>query len=160
MEPLLSRTTPDAKEARRFRAWELHQAGWKQTAIADALGVSQGAVSQWLKRAKAEGTEALRSQPIPGAPRRLSAERLAQLPSLLERGPEAYGFRGAVWTGGRVREVIRVEFGVSYSQRQAERLLKQIGWSPQKPLRRARQRQEAKGTAFREERWPALKKTR
>src|SRR5262249_5390432 len=74
------------------------------------------------------------------------------------RGAEAHGFRGAVWTGGRVREVIRVEFGVLYSERQAERLLKEIGWSPQKPLRRARQRDEAKGAAFNEERWPPLKK--
>jgi transposase len=160
METLLSRTTSNAKEARRFRAWELHQAGWKQTAIADALGVSQGAVSQWLKRAKTDGVEALRSQPIPGAPRRLSSEQLAQLPSRLNRGAEAYGFRGHVWTGGRVREVIRTEFGVLYSERQAERLLKQIGWSPQKPVRRARQRDEAKGASFKEDRWPTLKEMR
>ncbi len=160
MKDILSRTTSDDWEAWRFRAWELHHAGWKQTAIAQALGVTQGAVSQWLKRAEADGVEALRSQPIPGAPRRLSAEQLAQLPSLLERGAEASGFRGNVWTGGRVREVIRVEFSVSYSERQAERLLKQIGWSPQKPRRRARQRDEAKVTSFKEERWPTLKKTR
>src|SRR5690242_16610891 len=140
MEPLLSRTTSDAKEARRFRAWELRQQGWKQLDIAQALGVTQGAVSQWLKRAKAEGTDALRAKPVPGAPKRLSDEQLSRLPSLLERGAEAFGFRGDVWTGGRVRTVIREEFGVAYSERHAERLLKHIGWTPQKALLPARQR--------------------
>ena len=155
---LLSQTTSDAKEARRFRAWELHQKGWKQQQIADALGVTQGAVSQWLQQAEIGGTDALRAKPVPGAPKRLSEEQLARLPSLLERGAEAFGFRGDVWTGGRVRALIREEFGVMYSERHAERLLKKIGWTPQKPVRRARQRDEAKVVAFQEERWPALKK--
>lgn len=157
---LLSRSTSDAREARRFRAWELHQNGWKQQQIADALGVTQGAVSQWLHRATAEGPEALRAKPVPGAPKRLSAEQLNRLPSLLERGATAFGFRGEVWTGGRVREVIRQEFGVAYSERHVERLLKAVGWTPQKPIRRARQQEEAKVIAFQEERWPALKKRR
>jgi transposase len=160
MEALLSRTTPDAREARRFRAWELHQKGWKQQQIAEALGVTQGAASQWLKRAGAGGVEALRSRPVLGAPRRLSAEQVARLPELLSRGAEAFGFRGEVWTRGRMKEVIRREFGVAYSQCPVGRLLQEIGWSLQKPLRRARQRNEAKVTAYREERWPALNKRR
>lgn len=158
MEALLSRSTPDAREARRFRAWELHQSGWKQRRIADALGVTQGAVSQWLKRAQAGGTDALRSRPVPGAPRRLTTEQLGRLPELLGRGAEAFGFRGEVWTRGRVKEAIRREFGVAYSPSHVGRLLRQIGWSLQKPLRRARQRDEAKVEAFKGERWPALQK--
>src|SRR4051794_13902261 len=129
METLLSRTTPDACEARRFRAWELHQDGWKQQQIARALGVTQGAVSQWLQRAEAGGVEALHSRPVPGAPRRLSDEQTSRLPELLGRGAEAFGFRGEVWTRGRVKEVIRREFGVAYSQSHVGRLLKAIGWS-------------------------------
>ena len=53
----------DWREGRRFRAWDLHQQGWKQTAIAAALGVTQGAVSQWLKRGKDGGIEMLRRRP-------------------------------------------------------------------------------------------------
>jgi transposase len=120
--------------------------------------VTQGAVSGWLKRAAAEGAEALRSRPIPGAPKQLSVEQRAQLPEVLKRGAEAFGFRGDIRTRSRVKEVIRQEFGVSYSLAHVGRLLKQIGWSLQKPRRRARQRDEAKVTAFKEERWPALKK--
>jgi len=158
MEALLSRSTADAREARRFRAWELHQKGWKQQQIADALGVSQSAVSGWLSRAGERGVEALRSRPIPGAPRRLPDGGVARLPDLLRKGAEAFGFRGGVWTRGRVKEVIRREFGVAYSLPHIGRLLKEIGWSLQKPVRRARQRDEEKVRAFTEERWPALQK--
>ena len=70
------------KEARRLQAWHLKQQGWSQRQIAQALGVSEGAVSQWMARARTVGPEALRRRPPPGAPRRLSAEQLARLPAL------------------------------------------------------------------------------
>ena len=106
-------TPSDWREARRFRAFELKQDGWKQTDIAEALGVSEGAVSQWMKKAREEGKEALKTSPRPGRPPRLSdEERSEELPSLLEKGPEHFGSRGEVWTRKRVRKVIREEFGV------------------------------------------------
>ena len=113
----MNRSPNNWKEARRLQAWHLKQQGWSQRQIAEALGVSEGAVSQWMTRAREGGPEALRHRPPPGAPRRLSAEQLARLPALLQRGPEAYGFRGHVWTRGRIAAVIRLEFGVSYHPR-------------------------------------------
>ena len=148
------------KEARRFQAWHLKQHGWSQRQIAEALGVSEGAVSQWMTRARQGGSEALRHRPPPGAPRRLSAEQLAQLPELLHRGPEAYGFRGQLWTRGRIAAVIRVAFGISYHPRRVGRVCQAIRWSPQKPARQARQRNEAAIRRWREETWPALKRGR
>jgi transposase len=74
------------KEAQRLQAWHLKQKGWSQRRIAEALGVSEGAVSQWMKRAHEAGLDALRRRPPPGAPRRLSADQLARLPDL-ERLP-------------------------------------------------------------------------
>jgi transposase len=145
------------KEARRLQAWQLKQKGWSQRQIAEALGVSAGAVSQWMARARNVGPEALRRRPPPGAPRRLSPEQLARLPELLHRGPPAYGFRGELWTRSRVAALIRLECGVSYHPRHVGRLLKEIGWSPQKPARRARQRDEAAIARWREDTWPALK---
>ena len=56
-------TQLDWREGRRRRAWELKQQGWKQTAIAAALGITPGAVSQWLKRAREDGVDALRRHP-------------------------------------------------------------------------------------------------
>jgi transposase len=70
-----SKQTTDLREYRRFRAWELHQQGWKQQDIAAALGVTQGAVSQWLARAEREGQQALHRWKVPGAKPRLTLEQ-------------------------------------------------------------------------------------
>jgi transposase len=111
--------------------------------IAEAPGVSKGAVSRWLKRAHEGGVEALYTQPPPGPAPRLTPEQFAQLPSLLGRGAEAFGFIGEVWTTKRVTAVIRAEFGVRYHPDHVGRLLRTVGWSSQKPIRRATQRDEA-----------------
>src|SRR5687768_14227050 len=128
------------KEARRLHAWRLKQKDWSQRQIAEALGVSEAAVSQWMPRARAGGPQAVRRRPPPGAPRRLAAEQLAPLPPLWRRGPAAYGFRGQLWTRQRVAEVMRLEFGVVYHPTHVGRVLRTLRWSPQKPVRRAQQR--------------------
>lgn len=146
------------REERRMQAWKLHQQGWKQKDIATALGVSEGAVSQWFKKAKAEGAEALRHQPPPGATPKLSKEQQAQLPTLLKQGAEAFGFRGQVWTTKRVALMIQQQFGVSYHPAHCSRLLRNLKWSQQKPIQKATQRDEAAIQAWKEQRWDELKK--
>ncbi len=148
----------DWKEGRRRRAWELHEQGWKQKDIAAALGVSKGAVSQWLKRAKDQGVEGLYRHPAPGRQPKLRAEQLAQLPHLLAKGAQAYGFRGPVWTTGRVAEVLKREFGVSYHPAHCSRLLRALKHSVQQPVQRASQRDEVAIQRWKDEQWPALKK--
>jgi transposase len=151
----------DWREGRRRRAWELKEAGWKQRDIAAALGVSEGAVSQWLARARADGVEeGLRRHPASGAPPKLTPEQLAQLPALLDPGAEAYGFRGDAWTCKRVGEVIRRTFGVIYDPSHISRLLHRLGYSVQRPIERATQRNEDAVRLWWEQRWPALKKKR
>ncbi len=146
------------KTERRKRAWALYQAGWMQKDIAEALGVTKGAVSQWVKRGKEGDEAALREQPKSGAPMRLSQGDRERLPELLKRGAESFGFRGELWTCSRVGKVIQHEFGVKYHPAHVSRILKELGWTPQKPIRRAKQRQEAEIQRWQEERWPALKK--
>jgi transposase len=146
------------REGRRRRAWELHQMGWTQQQIARALGVTQGAVSQWLKRATLHGVQALRDHPAPGPTPLLGMDERTQLVGLLAQGAEAFGFRGAVWTCRRVARLIREQFGVSYHPAHVSRLLAQLDWSPQKPIVRARQRDEEAIAEWYGERWPALKK--
>src|SRR5918911_3042698 len=124
MEKTLSSEATNWREGRRLRALELKELGWKQTQIADALGVTEGAVSQWMKRAREEGVEGLRHKPPPGATPRLSEDARARLPELLAQGAEAHGFRGEVWTCERVAIVIRREFGVSYHPAHVSRLLR------------------------------------
>jgi transposase len=153
-------TQSDVGTWRRQRAWELHEAGWWNKDIAAALGVSQGAVSQWLRRGREGGVDALQRKPHPGPTPRLTAEQRAAIPGLLARGAEAYGFRGDVWTATRIAEVIWRTFGVRYHRDHVSRLLRQIGWSRQQPVERATQRNEQAIEAWYEERWPAIKKKR
>ncbi len=150
----------DWREWRRLRAWELKQQGWRQRDIAAALGVTEGAVSQWMSRGRQGGIAGLRHRPPPGPSSRLTAEQLAELPILLARGAEAFGFRGQVWTARRVTDVIRREFGVQYHINHVGNLLRAAGWTPQKPLRRATQRNEGAIKQWWSERWPALKRGR
>lgn len=149
----------DWREERRKRAWELKQAGWKQNEIAEALGVTEGAVSQWIKRGREGGEEALKASPSPGVKPRLSAQQKAQLPALLAKGAAAYGFRGEVWTASRVAAVIEQCFGVRYSRDHAGAIMRKMGWSPQKPEEKASQRDEEAIAAWKTERWEALKKS-
>ena len=123
----------DWREARRLRAWELKKKGWKQTDIAEALGVSDGAVSQWLKAARKKGIEALRTRSGGGPKQRISDEQLNQLPELLAKGPEHYGFEQDTWSYSRVAELIRCEFGISYTPVHVGRLLKQLDWQQSQP---------------------------
>src|SRR5438105_4947914 len=148
----------DWREERRKRAWKLKETGWQQKDIAVALGVSEGAVSQWVKRGRAGGIEALNAHPPTGMTARLSAEQKAQIPALLAKGAEAYGFRGDVWTASRVAEVIFRTFGVRSHRDHVGRLMREAGWSRQKPVERASQRNEEAIRKWSQERWPALKK--
>ena len=110
MEKTLSSQATNCLEGRRLRAWELHRKGWKQRDIAEALGVTQGAVSQWLKRGREGGVEGLRHQPPPGATPQLSSTQREQLLELLAQGAQALGFPGDVWTQPRVATLIRDRF--------------------------------------------------
>jgi transposase len=146
----------DWREGRRLRALELHEQGWSGQAIAAALGVTGGAISQWLTRARAGGREALRSHPPPGPTPKLTEAQRAALPGVLAKGAEAYDFVGDVWTTKRIAVVIKRVFGVSYHPAHVSRLMRQVDWTVQKPVLRASQRDEAKVRAWRDHTWPAL----
>lgn len=140
-----------------MRAWDLVLSGWKQRDIASALGVTEGAVSQWVAKARKEGPVALLTRPRPGHPAKLAAEQLRLIPDLLGHGAEAYGFLGEVWTCARVAKVIEDEFGVSYNKGHVSRLLSELHWTPQMPIARAIQRDEQEIERWRVEIWPQLK---
>ena len=116
----------DWREIRRLKAWELHQQGWSQSMIAAELGVTQGAVSQWLKRVREAngGLEVLQHRPAPGRHATLSVDQLSQLPTLIARGAAAYGFQGNRWTTSLVSAAIKLQFGVSYHPAHVSRLLR------------------------------------
>lgn len=148
----------DWREARRRRAFALKQKGWKQRKVAEALGVSEAAVSQWLAVVSEQGEQALQARLRPGAPAKLTQAQLQLIPDFLSHGAEAYGFRGELWTCARVAKVIDQEFSVTYHKSHVSRLLKQLDWTPQKPIQRAVQRDESLIESWRKEVWLDLKK--
>jgi transposase len=146
------------KERRRLHAVKLKRAGWKQKEIATALDVSPMAVSQWIQKMEAEGASGLRARPHTGRPSELSHAQKQLIPELLTHGAEAYGFRGEVWTCRRVKQVIELEFGVSYHRSHVARLLKELHWTPQQPIERAIQRNEAEIAHWRTCTWLEIRK--
>jgi transposase len=147
----------DWREWRRLRAWDLAQCGWGVRSIAVALDASPAAVSRWLTTARRDGPAALSAQPHPGAPPKLSAAQKRLIADFLWHGTEAYGFRGEVWTCGRVARVLHEEFGVVYHPGHVSRILKSLGWTPQIPITRAIQRDEAAIERWAEQDWLTLK---
>src|SRR3954452_5972878 len=148
----------DGLEWRRFRALHLKRQGWSRQDIAEALGVSPVSVSRWFARVRDGGLEALRAHPSPGRPPKLAPAQKRLIPEFLWHGAEAYGFRGEVWTCTRVAQVIEEEFGVRYHKDHVGRLLKELHWTPQVPIRRAIQRDEEAIQRWREEVWPELQR--
>ena len=137
---------------------DLKRQGWYQRDIAEALDASEETISRWLARARQGGREALLARPAPGPPPKLSDAQKRLIPELLWHGPEAYGFRGQVWTLVRVAQVVAEEFGVRYHKGHVARLLSELGWTPQVPIRRAIQRDEEAIRRWRDEAWPALRR--
>jgi transposase len=115
----------DWREGRRLRALELVGSGYAQAEVARVLGVTAGAVSQWVKRARAGGgPEALRRRTGAGGRRKLPLELVDALPGLLGRPPSAYGLAGERWTVRAVAALVEATWGVSVSPSHASRLVK------------------------------------
>jgi transposase len=146
----------DFREWRRLRALRLRQQGWRRCDVAEALDVTERSVRSWTAIARLRGAPGLLSAPIPGRPAALSPEQRQLIPEFLWHGAEAYGFRGSVWTCGRIAKVIEEEFGVAYDKGHVSRLLRALHWTPQMPVRRALQRDEQAIAGWREQTWPRL----
>lgn len=154
----LSNTSQNVREFRRLRAVELYEQGWRPIRIAEVLGVTRGAVSQWLKRYQEEGIEALRYKKVSKKPCRLSQSQKGELVDMLSQGAENFGYAGQIWTQARVGELIERKFGVCYHLNHVGKILKACGWTCQKPVLRASQRNDEAVRQWCAERWPELKK--
>lgn len=149
---------PEELERRRLRAVALLEAGRQPLEVAKMLGVSPGAISRWKKAYQQAGPEGLKARPHPGPKPKLSETQRQTLEQLLLEGPRAHGYPTELWTLRRIAELIEKHFGVSYDPSGVWHVLKAMGWSCQKPERRARERQEERIAAWRRDDWPRIKK--
>jgi len=145
-------------EARRRRAAALLRKGLGVREVARRVGASPSSVSRWKEAVAKGGSQALAAKVVPGRPPRLSGQQKEELLDLLLQGPPAHGYASPLWTLARVAQVIETRFGVSYHPAHVWRILRACGWSPQKPERRARERDEAQIRRWRQRRWPHIKK--
>jgi len=147
-------------ERRRRRAVHLLDQDESPTLIARFLGCSRSSVYRWEKMAR-DGPCGLEAKPHPGRRRRLSDEQLQELEALLKQGAPAHGWTTDLWTARRVAKLIRRHFGVKYDPDHVRRMLKKrLGWTSQKPARRARERDEAEIERWKREELPRIKKRR
>jgi transposase len=152
--------TPEALEARRRKAVALLEKGLGVCEVARQVKSSSSSVVWWREKAKKGGLEALKAQPHPHRPCRLSLTQKAELPKLLLQGPTAYNYPNQLWTLPRVARVIKERFGISYHPAHVWKILHGLGWTCQKPQRCAREQNRAEIQKWRKERWPHIKKRR
>jgi transposase len=124
--------------------------------VARHVGVDRRSVRRWRASHDRAGPIGVGAKPAPGRPPKLDARRRTRLERVLLRGAEAAGFPTPLWTCPRVADLIRL--GVRYHVDHIGRVLRTLGWSPQKPERRARERDEAAIQRWVKVNWPRLKK--
>lgn len=147
-----------ALEQRRLRGARLLKNGVPQSEVARQVGVHRQSVSRWAQQLEAAGQSGLRKAGRAGRRPRLSAEDLQKIEHGLKRGPKALGYETGLWTAWRVANLIEGECGVRYHASQAWRILRQLGWSCQRPTGRALERDEEKIRIWKQKRSPESKK--
>lgn len=145
-------------ERRRRRAIRLLEGGQSLSAVARMVGAAVSAVWQWRATFRRKGAAGLGAKPVPGRPRKLTAMQRRRIPALLRRGARAHGYATDLWTTRRIATVIGEQFGVTYHPAHLSRVLADIGWSCQKPERRALERNEQAIAQWKRARWVAVKK--
>lgn len=151
--------SPKELERRRTRAVALLREGVTPVEVAQRVGVDRRSVRRWKAAYRRHGEAGIKAKPSPGRPASLDAKATRRLERLLIKGAQAAGFATDLWTCPRVARVIEKSFGVCYHVDHIGRLLHRLGWSPQKPERRAVERDAAEIRRWIKDEWPRVKKT-
>lgn len=152
--------TPKQLEKRRRRAVQLLKSGQSLSVVARHVGAAVSSVFRWWQAYRRKGTRGLDAKPTPGRPPRLSPTKKRQLVKLLMRGAQRAGYRTDLWTLPRVTELIHQQFGIRYHSAHVWKVLTALGWSCQKPERRAVERDEVAIARWMQQDWPRIKKRR
>lgn len=144
---------------RRVKAAVLFAKGATQAEVARELGVSRVSALRWYLQWRRGGRERLAKAGRLGRPRRLSASQLKRVEQVLLKGAVCQGYSTDLWTLPRIATVIGKVTGVRYHPGHVWRVLQALGWSLQRPARRARERDEEAIRRWKRVRWPQVKKT-
>lgn len=148
----------DEATKKRLRAGRMLMAGKRPAEVADAVGVARQTVYTWKALLDEGGIDALRAVASRGRPSKLDEDQLAGLRRAVLQSPTEHGFGTELWTLRRVGALIKRLYGVTYGQTQIWRILGALGFSAQKPEKRAIERDEAAVRHWQRRTWPRLKK--
>jgi transposase len=149
----------DLLEERRRRALALLDSGFYLNEVGRRVGCNASSVMRWRDARRRGGDKALQVRISPGRPAKLDGRQRRHLVRLLAEGPKVHGYLTNLWTITRIAEVIRRQFGVEYHRNHVGRLMRSLGWSPQKPARRALERDAIAIAQLKKQDWPSIKKT-
>jgi transposase len=152
--------SPEEVERRRHRAIARLAEGQSPVEVARRVGVDRRSVRRWKAAHQHQGPQALQARRASGRPPKLVPRHLQQVERVLLKGASAAGFATDLWTCPRVAQVIARRFGVQYHVDHLSRLLRALGWSPQKPPRHAIERDEQAIRGWSKDTWPRVKKKR
>lgn len=147
-------------ERRRLRAARLFENGWPAPEVARRLGVARQVAYRWQESWRTGGTPALASKGPAGPKSRLGPKQTQELVDALLEGPAAHGYKTQLWTLPRVAGLIQDLTGVRYHPGHVWRVLGALGFSCQRPERRAIERDEVAIQRWKRVEWPAIKKKR
>lgn len=148
----------EALERRRMSAIQLFGEKLNNSEISRRLKVSNQTVSRWRKQYLRSGETGLRKAGRAGRKGLLNEEQRFGLVERLLKGPEQLGYETPLWTCSRVSHLIEEAFGVRYHPGHVWRILRELNWSPQRPVGKALERDEIAIEDWKKKTWPALKK--
>jgi transposase len=141
-------------------AARLLEKGLSQSEVARRVEAHRQSVSQWAAELREKGRAALKKAGRAGRKPRLGPQDIKKVERGLKGGPEALGYENSLWTANRVAHLIEQECGVGYHPGHVWKILRQLGWSCQRPVGRALERDEQAIRRWKKERWPEIKKKR
>ena len=150
--------SPEELEHRRQLAIRRYLEGYSSDEIAAFLDVAPRTVWRWLARFHEQGREGLASRPVPGRPPKLTTTQEKVVRRWLTEDPTKHGFATELWTGSRLAELVRQEFGIRLNPRYLCSWMRARGFTPQKPQRVAREGDPEEVAAWLKSQWPRIKK--
>ena len=154
----ISSLSREQREKRRLKAAKLFKKGLSHADIARKLGVTNAAITQWRAVYSRGGAKALRSKGHPGFASKLTAKKQEKFRKAILEGPLVHGYTTNLWTLPRLSAMMKKVTGVRFNPVWTWRMVRRMGFTPQKPQMKAKQRKERVIAGWKAKTLPKLKK--